>query len=95
MMSKRKYATTKVAASALGISEDEVLKRAEKEGWIARQDFDRWVEILREANEYHEQGVPHFIIWLYLIQVIEQRVLNKETQIELIKEAGLCIIKDE
>jgi hypothetical protein len=90
-----RYISTKEAAVALGITEEEAEERAAREGWVTKEEYDRWVDILREAQKLHEQKMPHFVIWLQLIQVCERRIFNEETMMALVREAELCIIKDE
>lgn len=90
----KKTVTTREVAKALGISEAEVEKRAVEEGWVSMEDFNFWSGILREAKQQHESEIPHFIIWLNIIQMCEGRTLNQETLMSLIKDNELCVVTD-
>ncbi|MFR6518540.1 MAG: hypothetical protein ACLUPV_04515 [Bilophila wadsworthia] len=90
----KKTVTTSEVAMVLGVSEAEVEKKAIEEGWVSTDDMRFWGNILCEAKKQHDEGIPHFIIWLNIIQMCEQRVLNQDTLMALIKDNNLCIIKD-
>jgi hypothetical protein len=90
-----KYVTSEMVSSALGISIEDVQELAVKEDWIAKEDYECWIDTLREAKKLHEQEVPYFIIWLSIIQMIEGRAITADVLMDLIRDTELCIIKDE